>query len=277
MKKLMVIAALASGAYAQNSDALTAKLKAEIQASAQMKVVSLRGLVSSNVVKGAPYSATEISEHTQMLFDGTRIHTQSETRVFRDSAGRTRRENGDEITIWDPVANTGYSLNTKTNVASRMSYVPAEPGKPITTFSFRTSGSSNGEKVGDPKEAARLATQKMQAETIEALAQQSFTYRVEKTKTAGTEEALGQQNIEGVLAEGKRSKSVIEVNSIGNDRPIELLNERWYSSELQTYVLTKRTDPRSGEDTFRLTNISRSEPSASLFQVPPGYTLTGQK
>jgi hypothetical protein len=59
--------------------------------------------------------------------------------------------------------------------------------------------------------------------------------------------------------------------AIGNDRPIEITSERWFSADLQTVVLTKRNDPRTGEELFRLINVSRGEPSANLFAVPPSY------
>ncbi|HEY7825986.1 MAG TPA: hypothetical protein VIC00_04135, partial [Candidatus Acidoferrales bacterium] len=39
------------------------------------------------------------------------------------------------------------------------------------------------------------------------------------------------------------------------------------------YVMTKRSDPRMGDSVFQLTNIQRSEPDATLFQVPSDYTV----
>jgi hypothetical protein len=69
----------------------------------------------------------------------------------------------------------------------------------------------------------------------------------------------------------------LETGAIGNDRPIQMVNERWYSSELQTVVMTKHSDPRTGEEIFRLTNISRAEPGADLFLVPANYQLQERK
>ncbi|MDT5293477.1 MAG: hypothetical protein QOJ76_357, partial [Acidobacteriota bacterium] len=60
---------------------------------------------------------------------------------------------------------------------------------------------------------------------------------------------------------------------LGNEQPINIVNERWYSPELQVVVLTRHSDPRFGETTYRLTNITRAEPAASLFQVPSDYTV----
>lgn len=86
-------------------------------------------------------------------------------------------------------------------------------------------------------------------------------------------ESLGKQTMEGVEVEGKRTVTTIPVGAIGNERPIEIVAESWYSPELQTTIMSKRTDPTSGETTYRLTNIRRGDPDASLFQVPSDYTV----
>ena len=86
-------------------------------------------------------------------------------------------------------------------------------------------------------------------------------------------ESLGKQFIEGVEADGTRSTVTIPPGEIGNERAIEIVSERWYSAELQTVVMTRHSDPRFGETTYKLTNISRTEPDRSLFELPGGYTL----
>jgi hypothetical protein len=93
----------------------------------------------------------------------------------------------------------------------------------------------------------------------------------ERTK----QESLGKQVIEGVEVEGTRTTRTIPAGEIGNTRPIQIVDESWYSSELHLRVMILHRDPRSGESTFRLTNINRSEPARTLFQVPPDYRLAG--
>jgi hypothetical protein len=98
------------------------------------------------------------------------------------------------------------------------------------------------------------------------------------SKTGGpnaneVKEELGKQNIEGVEAEGTRTTVTIPAGEIGNERAIEIVSERWYSPELQLVVMTRHSDPRSGETTYKLTNINRSEPAKSLFEVPADYTI----
>jgi hypothetical protein len=79
--------------------------------------------------------------------------------------------------------------------------------------------------------------------------------------------------IEGVQAEGARTVVTIPAGTIGNQAPIEIVSERWFSPELGVVVMSRRSDPRFGETTYRLQNIVRGEPSPELFQVPPDYTV----
>jgi len=89
---------------------------------------------------------------------------------------------------------------------------------------------------------------------------------------AKTEE-LGTRDFDGVQAEGTRTTTTIEAGAIGNERPIEIVYEKWYSKELQLVVESRHYDPRSGEQTYKLTNINRTEPDPSLFNLPSSYKL----
>jgi TonB family protein len=90
--------------------------------------------------------------------------------------------------------------------------------------------------------------------------------------TTNTEQ-LAKQMVEGVECEGVRAITTMPAGAIGNERPIETVNETWFSQELKIMILSKRSDPRFGETTYRVTNISRSEPDAALFQIPSEYTI----
>jgi len=86
-------------------------------------------------------------------------------------------------------------------------------------------------------------------------------------------EDLGEQTIEGVLAKGTRTTSTIPAGTLDNEQPIRIVSEEWFSQELQVLVMTKHSDPRVGETTYRLVNVSRTEPAKSLFELPAGYTI----
>jgi TonB family protein len=237
------------------------------------------------LVKGAPYSAEAVTEATQTLADGNRIVNKSTTPLYRDSEGRTRREqtlrsigpfaNAGEppqtIFINDPVAQMSYVLDVRTHTARKM---------PSFRFEVKVAPPAEGGKTPAATEGLAPAERDRGANSgggyvMTTTPAAGSGYRVEyyggekRTKT----ESLGKQTIEGVEAEGTRTTVTIQAGEIGNALPIDIVNERWYSSELQTVIMTKQSDPRFGETVYRLANIDRSEPDKSLFQVPADYTI----
>jgi hypothetical protein len=86
-------------------------------------------------------------------------------------------------------------------------------------------------------------------------------------------EDLGSQTIEGVPATGVRTTRTIPAGQIGNEKPISIVTDVWTSPDLKTIVYSKRNDPRMGEQTFQLTNITRAEPDPSLFTVPADFKI----
>ena len=83
----------------------------------------------------------------------------------------------------------------------------------------------------------------------------------------------GHKDIDGITAVGTRTITTIPAGKVGNDRPIEIIDERWESVALKILVRSLHRDPESGDIEFVLTNISRAEPPASMFTVPAGYTI----
>jgi len=89
-------------------------------------------------------------------------------------------------------------------------------------------------------------------------------------------ESLGRQMISGVPADGTRTTVTIPAGQIGNAQAIQIVSETWYSPDLQLTVLSKRSDPRSGDSVFQLNNLSRAEPPSTLFVVPGDFSVTEQ-
>jgi hypothetical protein len=90
-------------------------------------------------------------------------------------------------------------------------------------------------------------------------------------------ESLGTRQFEGVTATGVRTTSTNPAGDIGNQLPINQVTERWFSDELGMAVMITRHDPRSGDTTYRLTNIIRNEPPPDLFSVPSDYRVIDQR
>ncbi|HVW07734.1 MAG TPA: hypothetical protein VHC90_04090 [Bryobacteraceae bacterium] len=89
----------------------------------------------------------------------------------------------------------------------------------------------------------------------------------------GSVESLAPQMINGILSQGTRTTETIPIGKIGNDRPINVVSERWYSNDLQMLIRSTSSDPRFGDSTYQLTNIVQTSPDPSLFQIPGDYTI----
>jgi TonB family protein len=332
------------------------------------------------VVKGAPYAAEAVTESVQTLGDGNRIVRKSSALIYRDSEGRTRREQtlnnvgpfataGDAphvIFINDPVAGVNYSLDARTHTArkgtfafyyfnsdgpagspqrfKRMAPPPDGPGEPpppgpdgaLPGFGPPPPGPPQHEAIkrvqpeypavakaagaqgpvsvqvvideqGNVSSARAVSGHPLlQDAAVTAARQWVFKPTLSNGKPAkvtGTisfnfvlsgkdsdappppqgppppwpeqkvKEPLGRQTIEGVEAEGTRVTVTIPAGAIGNEQVIKVVSERWYAPELQVVVMTKHSDPRFGEMTYRLTNINRTEPAHNLFEVPADFTI----
>lgn len=228
----------------------------KIQDEMMFTFVSPMGGVGGATVKNAPYTAVQVTEIVQTLADGSHITRKNTGAIARDSEGRTRQEmnisalgpwssNGEAhtfVNINDPVAGVHYALETQNHIARKVTV-------PSSVQMAQLKNEVNGQikiMIGTSKQGEA---------------------------STGKTESLGKQSMEGVMVEGTRSTTTIPAGEIGNDRAIDIVFEKWYSPELQTIVMSKRTDPRSGENTFRLTNISRAEPSSTLFEVPANYSV----
>jgi hypothetical protein len=242
-----------------------------------------------NTVKNAPYSAEAVTETTQSLADGNRISRKTKSTLYRDSEGRTRREetlgaigpwaSGDQhaqmISINDPVSKTNLILDTTYKTARKMPSpkLVSEAMSALHTAQQKVEARKTEMHVqGTTDSDPTAAGAKMHAEMMMTMHEPGMTLSLSSDKNA-QKESLGTQMMEGVQAEGTRTTFTIEAGSIGNDLPIKIVSERWYSPELQTVVMSKNSDPRMGDTIYRLTNINRSEPSPSLFQAPSDYTV----
>ena len=201
------------------------------------------------IVKGAPYTADGSTEVTQSLPDGNKIHQLSSEKVYRDSEGRTRREtsltalgstasaNAPQLAfIDDPVAGVSFALDLTNRTATKMPFRQPPPGN----------------RPPPPGPFSRRSVENL---NIKA-------------------ESLGRQVLAGVPADGTRTTETIPAGQIGNTLPIQIVSERWYSPDLQIVVMQRRSDPRSGETVFQLSNIVRGEPSPALFAPSADFQVT---
>jgi hypothetical protein len=239
--------------------------------------------MDASPVKGAPFCATVTTEHTQAFADGNRIHTTNNSSLCRDSEGRTRRDADLNlmgaaappqlpklITIIDPVAGYRYLLDGQTKVAHR---VPLKAGDAGMVRAAGVPGP--GDKGPQVFMYQRIGTAGPSLETNNDVV---FRQSGQDSNAAPpTTENLGDQMIGGIHATGTRVTTTIPAGKMGNDQPILVTSERWYSPELKTTIMTKHTDPWAGELKTEFTNVNTSEPDSSLFTVPSDYKVVDEK
>jgi len=220
-----------------------------------IELLGFEGMRGGKIVTGAPFSGVAVTESTQTFADGNRITRKTQANVYRDSQGRVRKEvtlsgfgplsaSGEPksfVVINDPVGQTSFVLHPDTKVAEKM-------------------GSRHWGMKGKGKVEA--LEQKMQAREEAEIASGNLK-----------KEDLGTQTIAGVSAQGTRLTRTIPAGQIGNEKPILIVRETWYSNDLQMVVMSKRSNPWGGQTTYTLTNIQRTEPASTIFSVPSDFTV----
>jgi len=224
----------------------------------QSAAVENGGPLSGPPPLNAPFTADARTTMLQRLKDGTRIERTMTARYYRDAAGRVRVEQAmssanTRITVFPgPAEPVGYFLEPSSRrariVGRSIEDVAVGGGKtfavpigPVDFINFVRSPQPFDQRDGPPV-----------ADTF-------------------SDEALGTRQISGVETIGRRVTMVVPVGVVGNDTPIEIVDERWESPELKLLIYSRFSDSRNGDVEYLLTNIRRLEPPAALFEVPADY------
>ena len=250
-----LVALLATAAFGQNSASTTSTNSGVTGVAAGKGQPAPPGVVPS--FSGAPYSAEVIEERVRTLPDGSEAAGPwQKSRVYRDSAGRTRTERFPQtsasdgqpshalpsIHIADTVAHVSYSLDPAAKVTHR---------RPIHTLQDRPAVLQRASRPAAPRLPATPGI------------------------LSGIEH-LGDRTIEGVLATGTRQTITFPIGSRSNDQPMVSVHEMWRSREMHIVLLDEVHDPVRGIVRQKMTHISRAEPDPRLFQPPVDYAITDE-
>jgi len=249
-------------------------------------------------VRNAPFSADVVTQYDRTLDNGAHIHRESRGKIFRDNQGRMRTEsqapsvrpgspNYDHITINDPVQQVIVYLNLKNKTATILRFSDAGPTAPTASAKQSKPKDKNTIRLGGQPGIGSGPTDTLGVPQVPGgqgslpaahpVQAPDGTTSMDATTFANTAGAtivpLGTKIIEGVSAIGTRTTRTINAGTMGNDKAIVCISDTWVSSDLKVTVLTETDDGQAGRSTIKLVNIVRSEPNASLFQIPVGYTV----
>jgi hypothetical protein len=216
-------------------------------------------------VIGAPFSAVETTETITKFIDGNRVVQTQTSRLFRDSEGRIRLEHTfprfyaaggagapdgvptehTSVTITDAVKGKTFTLNSYDKSAQEMFPFPMEriqPPVPMPDPQMQVNLPGLGMGL-NPNDPGVKVTQ------------------------------LGDKTIDGVRVTGIRVENGLPAGRMGNEKPITVVAEQWFSTELGVVVLSTQKSSIGSETTTKLDQIVRSEPDPALFTIPAGYTM----
>jgi hypothetical protein len=260
------------------------------------------------IVKNAPYTAEAVTESIQVLQDGNRIVRKSTTLLARDTAGRTRQERKDGnragVYIYDPMDGRTVVLNERSRVAipiPRAPTPPEPPAPPAPPLPPAGATPPNPPTAGSNVEVQPGRVVVRRNRNVEGGTDQQVQVEVVRIgrgdidaampppaplppltlpmlpRGKGEVKSLGTREIDGIKAEGTMTSHTIPAGQIGNEKPIVVTSERWFSPELFIVVYAKTSDPRAGDTIYRVTNVKRGEPSAELFKIPADYRTRGER
>jgi len=205
------------------------------------------------VIAGAPFRGVQSTNFQHTLANGNHIVRQEHATIYRDSSGRVRVERTvsrpadatehEVISILDPVAGYAFRLDPATKTATQ-----TRIGGPEGRGDGGHGGRGRGDGTrhdGPPPASARAQRQD-----------------------------LGTKTVSGVVAAGTRTTETIPAGAVGNEQPILVVRETWFSNDLKMPVIVSVADPLAGDSVVQFSDIVLGEPDASLFQVPAGYSIS---
>ena len=201
----------------------------------------------------APFTATLATEATKYAADGATMTFVNERHIARDGQGRIYEERWllvpkggnvkssmNWIQLADPKQRTLYNCSPIRHICDLLVYEPASDLSAATVHP----GSSRSLPKGDGNVAW---------------------------------EELGNRNIVGIDTEGFRETTTINAGTMGNDQPLTSLSEYWHSPQLGINLLSIRSSPFFGRQSFTITELTAAEPDPQLFELPAGYKVNDQR
>jgi hypothetical protein len=204
---------------------------------------------------GAPFTLTLETEWVKTLSDGGTITYVNKRQIARDTAGRIYQER------WELVPKNDASMKSEMNVIQIM-----DPSAHTLYNCFLI----------------------VKAKTCELLTYAATTSTIYKPSSLApgplpndqgwiAHQNLGKQLIDGVETEGTHDSITYNPGVFGNDRRMTVENEFWYSPQLGINLLSIRTDPRIGKQTFTVTSVIQAEPDSALFELPAGFKVVDRQ
>ncbi len=202
----------------------------------------------------APFSLLLQTEWVKTLPDGGTITSENQRRIARDGEGRIYQER------WFLVPKNGKLKSEMTTIQI------SDPHKHTLYNCFML----------DPDKPCVLSSYTPSTDAVYSF-QGSKTGPLPNDAGSAIHEDLGKQFVAGMETIGTRDSVIYNPDVFGNNRQVAIEREFWYSPKLGINLLSKRSDPRIGTQTFTATNLLLSEPDPKLFELPDGFSVVDHR
>ncbi|MGB6746171.1 MAG: lysozyme inhibitor LprI family protein [Terracidiphilus sp.] len=197
---------------------------------------------------GQPFHAKVDVQIVRQLPDGTTVAQKYYTLVARDGTGREYREGRDLVPAdsdRDPPLMRTIVYDPKTSLITT-----CIPDRRVCRQSgFDPTGHPVDEPAGPSSDG----------------------------KSVLTRESLGTKTIDGLEVQGTRETLTFNPGAFGNDKPVVVTKEIWYSPQLQFNLAVTRDDPRNGTQKFEVTDLKLGDPGPEWFALPDGYRMVQER
>ena len=201
----------------------------------------------------APFTAMLATEAVKYAADGATMTGINERRIARDAQGRVYQER------WYLVPKGG-------KVKSSMNWIQIADPKQRTLYNCSTELHICDLLVFDPtSDLSALSPRKGSSGPL---------------PQGGGDvvwEDLGKRNIAGIDTVGTRETTTTDAGTMGNDQPLTYMSEYWHSEQLGINLLSIRSSPFFGKQTFTITELTAAEPDPQLFELPAGFKVNDQR
>jgi uncharacterized protein YecT (DUF1311 family) len=193
---------------------------------------------------GAPFHAKIPVEITRQFPDGTTVKQKYYTLVARDSSGREYREARQPVPA---------DSDLEPPLVRTIVYDPKTSLITTCTPEQRTCREQTFDPTQHPVDEAAGPSG--------------------DGKSVLTRESLGTKTIDGLESTGTRETRTFNPGAFGNDKPVAVTKEIWYSPQLQFNLSVTRIDPRNGTQELDVTDLKLGDPGPEWFAIPDGYRL----
>jgi hypothetical protein len=204
-------------------------------------------------VPHAPFTATLATESVKYAADGAAMTFNNERRIARDAQGRVYQER------WYLVPKGGQ-------IKSTMNWIQIADPNHLTLYNCSTEQRICDLVVYDPTNSLSALSPHKGTSGPLPLGSGNVVW-----------EDLGKRNIAGIDTVGTRETTTTEPGTMGNDQPLTYVTEYWHSDQFGINLLSIRTSPFFGKQTFTITEITAADPDPQLFALPIGFKVNDQR